>query len=75
MPLVGCSEVRYWLSWAEVRAAHCLCKIGIPSPRPAFPLVSAPAAWLPDPCVEVTRLESDMLLLFPAGHEKVEATD
>lgn len=75
MPLVGCAGVRYWLLWAEERAAHCLCKVGIPSPRSAFPLISVPAACLPGSCIEMTWLENDMFLLFPAGHEKVKATD
>lgn len=54
VPLVGCTGVRYWIPWAEVRMAYCLCKVGIPSPMSAVPLISAPATCLPDSCKEMT---------------------
>jgi hypothetical protein len=37
VPLVGCTGVRYWLLWAEERAAHCLGRVDIPTPRSALP--------------------------------------
>lgn len=54
MPLVGCTGVRSWIPGAEVRMAYCLCKVGIPSPMSAVPLISAPATCLPDSCKEMT---------------------